>query len=295
MFRSQDETILDMFEETLNRSALSPYTIINYLADVRAFLRWGYGEVDSEFSLVAVNQDHIRLYRYHLSHSLKRATATVNRHMMALRKFFSFARELDVLSSDPMAGVALIQDNDQTSPQPLSENAVGKLLTAARQGARASLTRRDTAILTLLLHTGLRVGEIVNLQTEDLIFDHPGVRLRVSDRRQAKIRHLPISGEIFKALNDYLTVRPRSATTDHLFLTQRGRPISDRTVQRIINTCAKTAGLKGVSAQALRRTFAFQLFTETGDLALVSERLGHQTPAITAQYLMVHELVNVKN
>jgi integrase/recombinase XerC len=295
MLPRQNETILVMFEEALNQLALSPSTIINYLADVRAFQRWGSNEVDSEFSLLAVNQSHIRRYRHHLGYELKRAIATINRHMMALRKFFTFALEMGLVSSDPLAGVSLVQESEPVGSQPLSEAAVRQLFQAARQGPRPGLARRDVAILALLLHTGLRVSEIVQLQTEDLIFDHPGVRLAVADKRQAKVRYLPLSDQIYRALNDYLTIRPQSATTNQLFLTQRGQPLSERTVQRIISGCAKSAGLAGVSAQAFRRTFACQLYSETGNLALVSERLGHQTPAITAQYLLVPELVDGVN
>ena len=216
---------------------------------------------------------------------------------MALRKFFTFAQEAGVISTDPVTGVALIQDNGHTASQPLTEAAMEKLFGAAEAGSRASLVRRDVAILKLLWHTGLRVSEVINLRQDDLIFDHPGVRLSVCFHKQSekKTRYLPLTSKVYKVLVDYLTVRPQTAATDHLFLTQRGQPISDRTVQRIISNCAKAAGLTGVSAQALRRTYALQLFTETNDLDLVSERLGHQTAAITAQYLMVHDLVGVEN
>ena len=145
------------------------------------------------------------------------------------------------------------------------------------------------AILQLLLHTGLRVNELINLQRDDLIFDNPGLRLRVSSDQDDKVRYLPLCSEVYKALNDYLAMRPQTTTAQHLFLNQQGQPISDRTVQRIISDCARSARLTGVSAQSLRRTFALQLLAETNDLELVSARLGHQNSAITAQYLAVHE------
>jgi len=290
MFQAQDEAILVSFEEALTQSALSSSTIINYLADLRAFLRWGTCEIDSEFSLLIVNQAHIRLYRDYLSNKLKRAVSTVNRHLMALRKFFVFAKRVGVISVDPMGGVALVQGNGQTTSGSLSEEAAEKLFAAAQNGTRAGLVRRDVAILQLLLQTGLRVSELTNLQQDDLIFDHPGVRLKVCHPQdKTKMRYLPLSGEICRVLNNYLSVRPQSAMTGHIFLNQRGQPISDRTVQRVVSDCAKTAGLAGVSAQTLRRTFALQLLSATNDLELVSERLGHQTKAITAQYLARHK------
>ncbi|MBN1994161.1 MAG: tyrosine-type recombinase/integrase [Anaerolineae bacterium] len=289
MAQEQDEVILTQFEESLSKSALSSSTIVNYLADLRVFLRWGRQKFGNEFSLGGANQEHIRLYRYHLTQELHRAAATVNRHLMALRKFFAFAREVGFTPANPTQGVALVQNNGQAPSRPLSEGEVEKLFKAAENGARAGLVRRDQAILQLMLQTGLRVSEVVDLQKSDLIFDNPGLRLKVGNGRDETTRYLPIRSEVCKMLNEYLAIRPQTAHTNHVFLSQKGQPVSERTVQRIISDCAKTAGLAGVSAQSLRRTFAVRLLAETGNLDLVSKRLGHQNSAITAQYLAVHD------
>jgi site-specific recombinase XerD len=287
--QDQDERLLTRFEEALTLSALSSSTIVNYLADMRAFLRWGKIEAGESFSLLNVTQEHIRLYRYHLAQELKRAASTVNRHLMALRKFFAFARQMGEAAVDPTAGVSLVQDDRQALSRCLEDHEIDKLLQAAQNGSRAGLVRRDLAILQLFLRTGLRVSEIVDLQKDDLIFDNPGMRLKVcSGQDETCARYLPLPVEVRKALHDYLAVRPQISNTDHMFLSQDGRPISGRTVQRIVSTCAKMAGLERVSAQSLRRTFAQNLFSETDDLELVSERLGHQNKSITEQFLAIH-------
>ncbi|NJN96290.1 MAG: tyrosine-type recombinase/integrase [Anaerolineales bacterium] len=242
--------------------------------------------------MAQVSPDQIRRYRFHLAQELNRAAATVNRHMMALRKFFALTKEMGDMAEDPTSEIALVQENGQAISRPLSTNETAQLLAAAQQGSRAGLVRRDLAILQLLLHTGLKVSEIVALKKEDLEFEYPGVQLKVCREwadSGTKIRHLPLAGDVCKALHEYLKVRPQTSATEHFFLSQEGRPISQRTVQRIISDCAKTVGLKGVSAQSLRRTFALHLFAETNDLELVSERLGHQSKTITEQYLAVHE------
>lgn len=283
---SQDEIMLMKFEQTLTRSALAPTTIVNYLADLRTFLRWGQQEVGLHFSLMQVSADHIRLYRYYLAQELHRAAATVNRHLMALRKLFAWAKDIGYVPVDPTDGVSLVHEDGQAPSRPLSAEEVKKMLAAAQNGSRAGLIRRDVAILYLLLHTGLRVSEIADLRRDDVDFADPGVQLHVV--RQPKERHLPLPSLACKALMEYLEIRPQTAPTDHLFLCQDGRPVSQRTIQRIINDCAKAVGLEDVSAQSLRRTFALQLLAETGNIELVSERLGHQNKAITEQYLSVH-------
>ena len=289
MIQEQDEVILTRFEAALIHDGLASSTVVNYLTDLHLFLRWGQAESGGEFSLSQATQEHIRLYRYYLTHTLKQAVSTVNRRLMALRKFFAFAKDFDAIAVNPTVGVALVQSNGQAYSRPLTGDETESLLEAATNGSRAGLVRRDVAILQLLLHTGLRVNELINLQRDDLIFDNPGLRLRVSSDQDDKVRYLPLCSEVYKALNDYLAMRPQTTTAQHLFLNQQGQPISDRTVQRIISDCARSARLTGVSAQSLRRTFALQLLAETNDLELVSARLGHQNSAITAQYLAVHE------
>ena len=282
----QDELILIRFEEALTQAALSSSTIVNYLADLRAFSRWGQRRITGEFSLQKVTPEHIRLYQNYLVKELKRATSTTNRHLMSLRKFFSFAQEASFISEDPAVGVALVTDADHPKSRVLTEQEARILLKAAQNGSRASLIRRDSAILHLLLYTGLRVREVVDLQKNNVIFDDPGVRLQVcSHQDKSQSRYLPLPSEVCQTLKGYMQVRPQSSMTDCLFLSQEGRPISSRTVQRIISDCARVAGLKGISAQTLRRTFATNLLTKTGDLALVSKRLGHQSQSITEQYL----------
>jgi len=297
MQRDRDEIILTRFEESLTLSELSSSTIVNYLADVRAFLRWGKSEIGDSFALPYVTQEHIRRYRNYLAQELKRAASTVNRHLMALRKFSAFAKQVGAMSMDPTVGVSLVQDDRQVASRVLTTAEIEKLFQAAGNGTRAGLVRRDEAILQLLLHAGLRISEIIDLEQDDVIFDNPGVRLRVGRTGQPEgdVRYLPLPNQAYKALSDYLLVRPHSAGSNHLFLGQDGRPISGRTVQRIVSNCAKSAGVAGVSAQSLRRTYALQLLANTNDLDLVSERLGHQNRAITLQYLAVHRKLSISD
>src|SRR5262245_100530 len=137
MHSNQDEILLTKFEEALTQMALSPSTVINYLADLRAFLHWGKGQLTPEFSLLQVRQDHLRLYRHYLIDQLNRAASTVNRHLMALRKFFAFAKELGIVPLDPTLGVPLVQDTVLHASRPLSEEEIEKLLEAAQNGSRA--------------------------------------------------------------------------------------------------------------------------------------------------------------
>jgi integrase/recombinase XerD len=278
------EALLAQFEEYLVLTKLSPLTVVNYLADLRDLARWGVHHVNPEFSLTGLTPNTIRAYRSHLLDEKQCAVSTINRHLQALRKFCGFAVRRGFMSSDPTEGVQLVQSEGNVPVVPLSVTEIEALLEATGS-QQPSLARRDSAILMLLLHTGLRVNELVALRLDDVQFDHPGTRLIVKDGRGGETRRIPLGNQVRHALSEYLSVRPDIAGEAHLFLSREGHPLSARSVQRIVSISARAAGLEGVSPQLLRRTYASHLLASTGDLALVSRRLGHQSLAATTRYI----------
>jgi site-specific recombinase XerC len=180
--------------------------------------------------------------------------------------------------------VRLVQSEGSIPAAPLTHSEIEALLKVSGS-EQPSLARRDQAVLMLLLRAGLRVHELVALQLDDVEFDHPGTHLLVRSGRGGEPRRIPLDGEERHALYEYLSVRPGVEGETHLFLSREGRPLSARSVQRIVSSRARAAGLGSVSPQVLRRTYASHLLDRTGDLALVSERLGHQSLTTTTRYM----------
>jgi site-specific recombinase XerD len=247
-------------------------------------MRWGADHAGSNFSLASLTPTTIRAFRSHLLEHRQCAAATVNRRLQALRKFCAFAVQAGLMASNPAEGIQLVRDTGAGRATALSAKQIEVLLdVTGRQ--QPSLARRDTAILLFLLDTGLRVNELVALRLQDVQFDHPGTQIRVADGRNGASRTIPLEGALRHALCEYLAVRPNIGHEVHLFLSREGGPLSARSVQRIVSGRANAAGLKGVSAQALRRTYASRLLEATGDLALVSKRLGHRNLTTTTRFI----------
>jgi integrase/recombinase XerD len=288
MSGGSNEPLLAQFEEYLVQSQLSPSTVVNYMADFRAFVRWGEAHIGPDFLLTNLFPNTIRDYRSHLFKEKGRAVSTVNRQLQTLRKFCAFATQAGLMTSNPAEGIRPIYDNGHdagdATPEPLTADEIETLLNVSSSD-QPSLARRDAAIVTLLIHTGLRVTELVELHLGDVHFDHPGIHLTVKNGTHNGTRSVPLEGEARQLLYNYLTIRPNVEGEDHLFLSREGRPLSARSVQRIVSLRARAAGLTGVSCQALRRTYANRLLAATGDLKLVSERLGHQNLATTMRYV----------
>ena len=276
--------MLAQFEEHLVLMQFSPSTVVNYLADLRALVRWGIDYVGEGFALSDLTPNTIRAYRAHVLEEKHCAPSTANRKLQALRKFCAFAVQAGLMAHNPAAGVQLVQADGNLATTPLTQEQVQRLLEVSAS-EQPGLARRDRAILMLLLHTGLRVNELVELRLDDVRFNHPGTYLIVADGRHGETRCVPVEGQLRHALYEYLSVRPKVARETRLFLSREGHPLSVRSVQRIVSANARSAGLEGVSAQSLRRTYASHLLATTGDLALVSQRLGHQSLITTTRYI----------
>jgi len=282
MVKDADNDLLARFEEYLVRLGLSPATVVNYLADMRGVTRWCV-ESGQGCSLLNLTTDDVRAYCQHLRVRRGLSPATVNRHLQAIRKFCDFARQDNLMESNPAADVRPIQP-PPTSRRALDADEIARLLEAVQSG-RPSLVKRDYAIIQVLLQTGIKVGELTDLQLVDIELKDSRGTLTVTGNGGNSHRCIPLNAPACQALQEYLRVRPRSLGVKHLFLSREGNSISVRTVQRLVNVYTKAADLTGVSAHTLRYTFATSILEETGDVATVANLLGHRSVETTLRYI----------
>ena len=279
------EELLTRFEEHLTRLALASSTIVNYLTDLRTFARWHAEARGSAVSLLELTPDDIVEYRHYMQTCEKWSPATINRRLQAIRKFYSFTMETGLTEGNPASEVQLLPTSEPNPPRVLAPEEVARLLQAVQRG-RPSLVKRDYAILQLLLQTGIKLGELTELRLSDVqLWGNGEGLLLVGEGDGYGGRQVPLNSLACAALQDYLQVRPSSAISERLFLSQDGNHISKRTVQRLVNAYAKAAGLENVSTYVLRHTFAVYTLADTGDLSLVARLLGHRCRETTAKYL----------
>jgi site-specific recombinase XerD len=272
---------LQRFETYLRRHALSPATIRNYLADLRAFARWHTNRKSSPNDLAPAD---FRAYRAHLCDETDHSPATINRRLQSLRLFGRFLHETAQVADNPARGLALVHNGNSRAlaPRTLTRTEVARLLTAARD-ARPSLAARDLAIAQLMLQAGLRVHQIATLRVDDIILPRRDARVRVHSNGAP--RDIPLNALTVRALRDYLPMRPTIPHLENLFLSQRGQPLAIRSIQRLVDASARAAGLPNVSAQTLRHTCAQNMLTETHDAATVARWLGHRDVRMVERYL----------
>jgi integrase/recombinase XerD len=172
-------------------------------------------------------------------------------------------------------------------PETLSAPEIAKLLSAA--GGKTPLELRDRAMVELLYASGLRVGELCGARLENLDLDKGFIRVVGKGNKQ---RLVPVGSGARKALARYLEAgRPElvgKKTGGEVFLSVRGRKLTNQRIWQILGDLAKRAGLsKEVHPHMLRHSFATHLLEGGADLRIIQELLGHADISTTQVYTHV--------
>jgi integrase/recombinase XerD len=280
----------DLIDEFLGYLALergaSPHTLAAYRRDLSgysAFMR-GQGIADPD----AVDRDDLSAWVLSLREA-GLAPSTVERRVAAVKSFHRFLLREGLVTSHPTADLPLpatpdrlpdvvsIADIDRLLSQPFSDDAAG---------------RRDRAILEVLYGCGLRVSELVGLDTGD--WDRGAGLLRVVGKGD-KERVVPIAGAAQRALAEYLAVgRPhlhaatsrRRPDPSAVFLNRRGGRLTRQAVHRMVRAYGGRVGLD-VHPHTLRHSFATHLLEGGADLRTLQEMLGHADITTTQVYTHV--------
>ncbi len=205
----------------------------------------------------------------------------VQRALAAVRSFFRYlAREGIVENAAPRA--VRTPRIPRSLPRPLSENDAARTILEAETHDVEWLAARDGALLTLLYGAGLRISEALGLKRGDVPL---GASLSVVGKGR-KERSVPLLPAVRDAVEHYAALVPFTGGRDTpLFLSRRGKPMSAREAQLLMQRLRSRLGLsERATPHALRHSFATHLLANGGDLRAVQELLGHASLATTQTY-----------
>ncbi len=152
---------------------------------------------------------------------------------------------------------------------------------ALMRAAQSGGTKRDVAIITILLHTGLRVSEICGLNIGDVVLKEKSGYVTVIGKGR-KRRTVPLNATARNALKNWLDIRGNNPGP--LFISGKKNRISVRAVQRMIEKYAYKARLEGVTPHTLRHTFCKSLIDSGESIDRVAVLAGHENLNTTARY-----------
>jgi integrase/recombinase XerC len=210
--------------------------------------------------------------------------STTARKLATLRSFCKFLMRRGLISVNPLSTIRTPKQ-EKRLPRCLELDQIQKLLDTP--GDADILAARDKAILEVLYSSGIRVSELVDLDTADIDLQEGVLRVRGKGRKD---RLTPIGSQAIKALQRYFELRSaeygqQGPLTGRVFLNKHGGSLSTRSVRRKLDKYLSMAGLDpGISPHTLRHSFATHLLNNGADLRSVQELLGHQSISTTQIY-----------
>ncbi len=270
-----DERLLLRFLDHLRAErGCSPHTIRAYqrtCADLVAHLR--------SVGRTPATARKIDLRGFLFSAGNGRSSATLARHVAAVRAWFAWMVDTGVLETSIAAGLQPPRVR-QPLPDVLSEPAVDRLFDDDLDRPDAGL--RETVLLEILYGAGLRVSELAALDWEAVDLEQSIVQ--VVRGKGGKERRVPIGPPAVAALR---ALSEREGSRGAVLRNSRGRRMSDRTIRRVVERAGAREGLPGLHPHTLRHSFATHLLTSGADLRGIQEMLGHSSLSTTQRYTHV--------
>lgn len=288
----------------------SARTRLGYARDLRVFFgflternRALKGKAISEIKLENMNMltaDDLEEYLEYLSYYRQNDTERFNgekgksRKLSAVRRLLSYLYKKGHISSNPGELVDTPKIHHK-SILTLEPDEVSKLLEIVKSGEGLSpkekqyhslMAARDTALITLLLGTGIRVSECVGIDLNHIDFGTNGIRITRKGGNQVIVY---FGEEVEEALYEYLgqreEIEAEPGSENALFLSIQKKRLGVRSVQKLVKKYSEmVTGIKKITPHKLRSTYGTALYRETGDIYLVADVLGHSDVNTTKRH-----------
>ncbi len=294
------------------------FTRLAYAIDLRTFFHFLHEERVSfsekpvrlldDSDLEKLTRNDITAYTEYLTYYLKNEDddsvpnkayvnheLAIKRKLCSIRSFYDYLFKNQRISSNvtelvPLPKVhekPIIRLSKAEMSRILDQAQTGDKLTKAQMRYQKLTARRDYAILSLFLGTGIRVSECVGINIDDLDMENNAFLVTRKGGNQVVLYFPP---EVADALGEYLeerrTIEALPGHEDAFFLSLQRRRITQRAVQNLVKKYAAVAApLKTrISPHKLRSTYATNLYQETGDIYLVADVLGHTSVDTTRKH-----------
>jgi integrase/recombinase XerC len=283
MARSAEELQKRWLESLAHEKRASPHTVRAYGDDVSRFIGFQRGHLGgavTEKALAGLKAADIRAF-IAARRSEGLGAGGVQRALAGVRSFFRFLAREGILENAHVRAVKTPRIKRRL-PRPLSVGDAQRAIDEAGTHDVDWLAARDTALLTLLYGAGLRISEALSLKRGDVPL---GETLTVLGKGR-KERMVPVLAVLRDAVSAYAEKIPFTGPpSSALFLSRRGRPMSPREAQSLMQTLRGRLGLsERATPHALRHSFATHLLAGGGDLRSVQELLGHASLSTTQTY-----------
>lgn len=271
---------------------MSPNTVASYRHDLAIYLEY---LTDPKCGCTKapvkrfddVDRATVVAFEEYLLNKKDYATTSLSRSLSSLKSFHKFLVRENFCQTNPTDTVTLPK-KPQRLPDVLSVDQVVRMIESVDGTDARSL--RDRAILEVLYGCGLRVSELVGLDTDRIDFDQGFVLVL---GKGGKERIVPFSGAAVQAVQTYLNegrpelVKSYASPTAAVFLNARGGRLSRQSVFTIVQKAGAAIHVKNLHPHTLRHSCATHMLEGGADLRIIQEMLGHSDISTTQIYTHV--------
>ena len=239
-----------------------------------------------------IDKTHIRFFIIYLQQQAKTphtdkplSSATVQGYIRTLKVFFSWLLREEYIESNPMTKIPVPRAPVKVI-NTFNHEHIEKLSTLCQTSNGSGY--RNLTIILLLLDSGIRVNELVNIDINDLDLTEGYIKIRIAKGNRERL--VPVGSIVQKSLWKYLNQyrsQPLTRKVTALFLGEHGLPLTKSGVQQMLRRSGRTAGVTGVrcSPHTFRHTFAKNYLLNGGDIFSLQKILGHSSLASVRIYL----------
>ena len=285
--------LTDYYEVCNRAEGKSPKTISWYSANLKNFRNYLMNRhlpdlldnIDTkllrEYVLYLLKKTRYENHPYTPAQTELLSTATVHGHVRTLRAFFKWLVVEGLTQNNPA--------NDLKPPKvvrkvvsTLSDEEIRAILNTF---GTSPTDARNRALFMILLDTGLRIGELVNLKMEDVHMDEGYLKVLGKGKKE---RIVPIGNNAQKVLQRYLfrfRPKPINPVVQNVFLSQSSNPLTENSMKLMFTRLAKRSGVYRLHAHLCRHTFATRFLINGGDVFSLQQILGHSTLEMVSRYV----------
>ena len=264
------KSLLPKFILSLEDKGRSPATILAYRSDLEQLVEFlTKSNIANPDQTKSENLDSFRDTLL----SEKYTPKSVSRKLNAVKTFFRWMVENGFISTDLAKNVS----------HPKVESSLPKFFTPLEYRALRDAVRGDSrisAMVELILQSGLRISEVANIKVTDINGDN----LKVEGYATQPERTIPLNQPAKDALDRYMKDRPK-VDSEYVFISKSGKPLAVRNIRASVDRFIQKAELPRYSVNDLRTTFIIENIKNGVDLILISQVSGHKRLSTTERYL----------
>lgn len=292
-------------------STTAPRTRVGYARDIKLFLYFlatthpdykGKELKNIPLSLLDELQpadieeymEFLKLYTDEDGNEISNSEYGIKRKMSALRVMYQYFYSHERIHNNPASIInmpklhkrEIVRFDENEMYDFLDKVEMGTNLTKRQLASHEKTKKRDLAMMTLLLGTGMRVSECVGLNIDDVDINSASLRII---RKGGNVDIVYFGYEVEDKLLEYMDERDEIVALEGhekaLFLSSQKKRISVRAVEKMVEKYSRiTDTTKHITPHKLRSTYGTQLYRETGDIYLVADVLGHKDVNTTTKH-----------